>query len=115
MAARPLSLRSMPMRGTMNPNEFEDRYRALEALTVQLIRHMMLRDVFSREDVEGLMDSLETVSEGDAGSAFSAERLKRMVEGSGGFQSMQDMAAETRHLAAERARIYGCANVPADL
>jgi hypothetical protein len=97
----------------MNPDEFEDRYRALETLTVQLIRHMMVRDVFSRDQVEDLMGSLTNLAEGDEAATYCAERLVRKVIG--GSATTSEIWEQNQILAERRASIYGGLPVPVDL
>ncbi|MGC5779513.1 hypothetical protein [Methylobacterium sp. NFXW15] len=97
----------------MTADEFEDRYRALETLTVQLIRHMMVRDVFSRDQVEDLMGSLTNLAEGDERCTYCAERLVRQVFSKS--RTMADIYDEAQVLAEQRARVYGGNPVPVDL
>ena len=97
----------------MNPNELEDRYRALEALTVQLIRHMLVRGIFSRDHVQDLIGSLTNLAEGDGRATYCAERLARQVIG--GSVSMTELLDETQVLSERRAGLYGGMPVPVDL
>jgi hypothetical protein len=97
----------------MNPDEFEDRYRALETLTVHLIRHMRAYGLLDGGQVADLMSSLTDLADDDR-ATWCAERLVRRVNGPKPMTGTEAWDME-QALAEQRARAYGTMPVPVDL
>ncbi|ACA20263.1 hypothetical protein M446_5986 [Methylobacterium sp. 4-46] len=59
----------------MGTLELEDRLRALEALTTELMRTLLRAKLLGAEEAERLLDRVEERMTGEAGAVFAAQLL----------------------------------------